>query len=252
MGDVIQSRRNGNALMVRLDFFAEMGRVGNFSGAALLVAFNLLYRHMNGTTGRCDPAIATLAEETGLQERSVQRAIRELEQSGWWHVAGRSGAGRGHTNSYRPNFEKGDRNVTFSGAEKVTDTSPFKPEKGDQSGQEKVTNWSPEPGKNQEVLSYLVGEALFSFEEAWRAYPSRGPHPNPKKRAMTEFAAALKRGADPVAIIRGTENYARYVDEHVGDRQRVAMMATWLNEDRWNDHQEIAQAPRRRLGTGMF
>src|ERR1700738_4672448 len=108
----------GNALMARLDFFAAMGRAGNFSGAALLVAFNLLYRHMNGTTGRCDPPIARLAEETGLQERSVKRAIRELEQSGWWHVVGHSGAGRGHTNSYRPNFEKGDRSDTFSGEEK--------------------------------------------------------------------------------------------------------------------------------------
>jgi hypothetical protein len=179
--------RNANGLMVRLDFFAEIGRVGNFSRAALLVAFNLLYRHMNGTTGRCDPAIATLAEETGLQERSVKRAIRELEQSGWWHVVGRSGAGRGHTNSYRPNFEKGDRNDIFSGAEKVTDTSPFKPGKGDQSGQKKVTNESPEPGRNQEEDSPLLGEALLLVREY--GTPTRpGPHPNPKT-AMIEFAA---------------------------------------------------------------
>ena len=70
--------RDSNALFERLEFYAAMGRAGNFSAAALLVAFNLLYRHLNGRTGRCDPARATLAGETGLDERSIRRAIREL------------------------------------------------------------------------------------------------------------------------------------------------------------------------------
>jgi len=30
--------------------------------------------------------IETLAAETGLEPRSVKRAIRELERSGWWHI----------------------------------------------------------------------------------------------------------------------------------------------------------------------
>jgi hypothetical protein len=245
--------RNGT-LMARLDFFAEMGRAGNFTRAALLVAFNLLYRHMNGTTGRCDPAIGRLAEETGLNQRSVKRAIRELEESSWWSVGrnqGTPGPG-GRPNAYRPNLERGDTNVTPSTAKGVTRESPLQAERGDSHGQKGVTRESPEPGKKQEEDSLLVDEALLRFEEAWHAYPSRAPHPNPRKRAMIAFKAALRCGADPAAIIRGIANYARYVDEHVGDRQGVAMMATWLNEDRWNDHQEMAQTPPRRLGTGMF
>jgi hypothetical protein len=101
--------RDSNALFERLEFYAAMGRAGNFSAAALLVAFNLLYRHLNGRTGRCDPARATLAGETGLDERSIRRAIRELEESGWWIVGRNEGtAGRGgRTNTYRPNLERG-------------------------------------------------------------------------------------------------------------------------------------------------
>jgi hypothetical protein len=133
MGDVIQSGRNGNGLIARIEFLCEMGRVGNFSAAALLVALNLLYRHLNGTTGRCDPAIATLAEETGLQERSVKRAIAELQESGWWIVGRNEGtAGRGgRPNTYRPNLERGD-----------------------QTGKKGVTNESPKPVKNQEEDSH--------------------------------------------------------------------------------------------------
>jgi hypothetical protein len=36
--------------------------------------------HRNGQSGRCDPSIALLTRETGLGERSVQRAIQRLQQ----------------------------------------------------------------------------------------------------------------------------------------------------------------------------
>jgi hypothetical protein len=88
-----------------LDFYGAMVRDGGFSRDALRVTWILIYQHMNGATGRCDPAIATLAEELGLDDANVRRAIRELETSGWWIVGRNEGmAGRGgRTNTYRPN-----------------------------------------------------------------------------------------------------------------------------------------------------
>lgn len=244
----------GIALIARLDFYEAMMDAGNFTRAALHVAYKLLYRHMNGTTGRCDPARATLVEETGLSEESVKRAIRELEESGWWIVGrneGTAGPG-GRTNTYRPNFERGVMRDPPSDPKEGSTLPPLRDARGVAQPPKGGSHMTPKPGKNQEEDSLLRGEALLLFEKAWRLYPSRAPHPNPKKRAMIQFAAAFRRGADPAAIIRGIENYARYIDEHVSDRQRVAMMATWLNEDRWNDHQEMAQALPRRLGAGMF
>src|SRR6516165_3426606 len=58
----------------RMEFYAAMVEAGRFSGGALKVAFILLYRHLNGRTGRCDPAIETLAEKTRLTKRGVQNA----------------------------------------------------------------------------------------------------------------------------------------------------------------------------------
>jgi hypothetical protein len=222
----MKTERNGNALMARLDFYAEMLRADVFTASALAVAFVLLYRHMNGTTCRCDPARATLAEETGRSEGSIKRAIRELKQSGWWHVGGGGkGAGRGHTNSYQPNSEKTIGFGPYSDHQNGPLVTPFHSGKWAKSDLEIGSPAAPEPVKNQENSYMVCGDSL--FEKFWTGYPSRAPHPNPKQPARTKFKAALKRGVDPDAIIRGAENYAFYVDEHVADRQRVAQAKTW-------------------------
>ena len=131
--------RDKNGLIARLDFYAAMMSDGGFSRAALKIAYFLLYRHMNGTTRPCDPAIATLVEETGVSRRGVISAIHELEQSGWWQViGGRSGAGRGNANSYQPNFEKANAAFPVRRGEKVNATAPFGAEKRCKVASEKV------------------------------------------------------------------------------------------------------------------
>ena len=99
-------------LVQRMGFYSEMVRTNTFTRSALAVAFCLLYRHLNGRTGRCDPAIGTLAEETGRTARGVQKAIAQLERSGWWHVV--RGGGRGRTNAYLPQLDavKGEPQFT--------------------------------------------------------------------------------------------------------------------------------------------
>jgi len=46
-----------------------------------LVAF-MLADHHNDSTGRCDPSIPLLAEETGLHPRSVERSLADIELAG--------------------------------------------------------------------------------------------------------------------------------------------------------------------------
>ena len=80
----------------------SMARAGIVSSlelrpAAQKVAARLV-EHLNMETGRCDPSVGRMARDLGLSERSVRRAIVELEQLGllrrYVH------AGRGLTNGY--------------------------------------------------------------------------------------------------------------------------------------------------------
>lgn len=235
-------------LKERLDFYAAMVRSNTFSRSALAVAFILLYRFMNGRTGRCDPAIARLAEETGLAERSVKRAVAELRKSKWW-LTRREGEGRGDTNNYVPqlemaSFEKGDTGVTHSDPERVPSASAIRREKGDKVGTKRVTLASPEPIR-EPVRRFSrsmesTGGAAEQFEVFWRVYPSRGCHANPKRPAQQSFLAAIKRGADPADIVASAEAYAALARRVFHDPRFIPRAVTWLNEERWSDQLQPA------------
>jgi hypothetical protein len=239
----------------RMEFYAAMVEAGRFSGGALKVAFILLYRHLNGRTGRCDPAIETLAEKTRLTKRGVQNAIAELTQSGWWQVV--RGGGRGRTNAYAPQLDaaKGEANFAVFSPETVNRASPIRRQKGEKDGGKRVKRTSPEPVKNQYMVDLhrpvrrveASDGANDAFEIFWQIYPSRRPHPNPKKPARLKFDAAVKRGVESADIIRA-ENYATYVAANSKDPCHVAQAQTWLNQERWRDHQEAPERPRLRVG----
>ena len=65
--------------------------------------------HMNERGGSCFPAISTLAGETNLDDRTVQRAIRRLEADRWLVVAAKGGMKNGSrvANTYRAVFPDG-------------------------------------------------------------------------------------------------------------------------------------------------
>jgi hypothetical protein len=254
-------------LVTRMDFYADMLKANTFTRSALAVAFCLLYRHLNGRTGRCDPSISTLADKTGLTKRSVNSAVDELRKSGWWRVANGEGATvrGGRTNSYAPRFdvvkrESGEANDTSSGLEVVKRSPPVHAESGETQRQKVVKQASPKPVRNQESYSQRAGarrrERVFrdaatsKFDAFWRVYPHRTPHANPKKPAALKFEAAIKRGVDPAEIIAGAERYAAYVAREAIEPRFVAQAVTWLNQERWrDDHQQRpAEPPRLRVG----
>jgi hypothetical protein len=247
---------NGSALPRRFDFYAAMVTARIFTGAAKDVAYFLLFRHMNGTTGRCDPAITRLAEETGLNERSVRRAICELEESGWWYVGhgeGTVGNG-GRTNTYRPNFgvvphrtppegEGGDSAVpTFSPKVGTHRSLPFD-EGGDPRVRKVGTHRSSEPIKNQEE------DFNAEFVKVWPDIPKRPGEP--KEPAHREFVQARLEGAPFEAMMRGWAINKQYLERHPEQGQYIASVARWIREKRWEDWQELpAEAsPRLRVGS---
>ncbi|SKB97140.1 Uncharacterized conserved protein YdaU, DUF1376 family [Bosea thiooxidans] len=76
------------------------------------------------------------------------------------------------------------------------------------------------------------------FEEFWKAYPHRGEASDPKKPAREKFDRAVKRGADPEAIIAGAKRFAE-IELRAGraGTEKCAQAVTWLNQDRWHDYQ---------------
>jgi hypothetical protein len=84
-----------------------------------------------------------------------------------------------------------------------------------------------------------LGEVAGQFEAFWQAYPSRSPHPNPKKLARANFEAVIKRGVDPAIIVAGAERYARYAAAERTDPKYIAQAATWLNQERWTEPYEL-------------
>lgn len=80
-------------------------------------------------------------------------------------------------------------------------------------------------------------KALLShFDEFWQAYPKR-EGTNSKKAAGLRFAAAVKAGADPAAIIAGARAYATAPTTEVGSRF-VQQAETWLNKRGWEQYSE--------------
>ena len=90
-------------LVDKVEAMAALACISELRASTLKVALRFLH-HYNGQTGRCDPGIETLAYATGLCERTIYRAISELERIGLVRVLHRRG--RGNTDFYLPDFEK--------------------------------------------------------------------------------------------------------------------------------------------------
>jgi hypothetical protein len=82
-----------------------------------------------------------------------------------------------------------------------------------------------------------MSDLAAAFAEFWAAYPKRVA----KAAAEKAFAAAIKRGADPAALIEGAK---RYASERTGQDQKFTKHpATWLNAECWLDEPSTGTGP---------
>jgi hypothetical protein len=82
--------------------------------------------HANKETGEAWPSVATLERETGLKERAVQMALRELQEAGEISLApgsGRGGRGKPSRYTLRPLLAKGAGDAGFGASERVHETT---------------------------------------------------------------------------------------------------------------------------------
>lgn len=71
------------------------------------------------------------------------------------------------------------------------------------------------------------------FDDFWAVYPKRDGD-NPRKPAKLSFQRAVAKGAKPDAIISGAR---RLAVKHPSPTPYVPQAVTWLNQERWNDHE---------------
>ena len=80
-----ERNKNQNFIQVDKDLLSDMCQKVK---ATSVITYLALYSHLNMKTGLCSPSIKTLAEFTGLSERTLNSALKELKDAGlidWEH-----------------------------------------------------------------------------------------------------------------------------------------------------------------------
>jgi hypothetical protein len=84
----------------RLEWLGALNAMPGLTPAMFKVAAALAVR-MNATTGLLNPSVSCLAKDTGLDPRSVNRALKGLEKSGIISVKRTTGGASAKTNHYK-------------------------------------------------------------------------------------------------------------------------------------------------------
>lgn len=92
---------------------------------------------------------------------------------------------------------------------------------------------SPTTSGSRLVRSVDSGDEDPRFAEFYSEYPRR----EARKKAAAAFSKALASGADPQKIIDMAKVYAQSVKDH--ERKHIALPASWLNGERWDDEIEL-------------
>jgi Helix-turn-helix domain len=205
--------------------------------------------------GRAYPGMATIAEMTGVRRQDVPRTIRRLER--FRMLCCEPGGGPNGANAYTLIFEDDEVSTTLRTVRNGADPQRHGPgvRNGADGGVRNAATKVSAPvrtkhTKEQTNKHIPAGNDQIAewFETFWRAYPSRKPHENPKKPARLKFEAAVKRGIDPAAIVRGVENFAVYAAAHIRNPVFIKTAEVWLNKECWNEHQQPPEPEPLRAG----
>ena len=190
---------------------------------------------MAGADLTCYPGMKLLAEMTGYSEKTVERAIDDLEAGGLIGRERRNGRGGYRTsNLYRlalPNGQgdgKAKPSESRVGDARLTDSVSVPNRQSD--GAEENPQIEP-PEEPTDILAPLVlvptGEGD-RFDEFWQVYPRKAAKPDARKAWVK---AVAKVGAE--AVLVAVRAYA--ASPNLPERQYIPYPATWLNREGWED-----------------
>jgi hypothetical protein len=212
------------------DTFFTHPKIASLSAEAkVLHLAGLCYSSQHLTDGYIPSEVVPI-----LLRRNHQRALNLLTSAGLWHT---SSDGAFQIHGYL------DYQTSRAQVEKIKETTRKRVEKhrnkklGIDDGNAHVTPLQkvgnalvtqPEPEPHTEPEPELKDKRLvqIAFERFWDLYPRK----QGKAKAKGAFEKAMKKSSIE-EILAGLENYKATIS----DPQFVAMPATWLNGERWND-----------------
>lgn len=219
-----------------------------------------LASHADDNGASCFPKIKTLADEIGLSEYTVQRALHDVVGDKLVTRSPRYLPNGGRTtDDYRLDLEAiSARHPPQQDAGDPPQQNGGDPPQQDAGDNELSVEWSEEPsgkssGESKQhtvagatgsvapdadiIITEAVDPIEAEFERFWLLYPNKVGKPS----ALKAYKKARKKvGAD--TILSGLETYKRTKE----DWQHWKGPAAWLNDERWNH--EPAASPARRTG----
>lgn len=207
------------------------------------------------------PKLSTLAEDTGKSRRTLMRLIAELEAVGAMRRESR----------YRPDGGQSSSSYILAFAEPFEGVSSMTPPPVPEPTPPPVPNVAPQevdPSKgfrqtrnnNKHTRASSadgpaaagrpsVADAPASddgaerFPEFWAAWPRKVG----KAPALRAWASAVRRGADPGAVIDRAREQVGIWREARQDARFIPHAATWLNQSRYADDEPDRPTPDRRV-----
>lgn len=99
----------------------------------------------------------------------------------------------------------------------------------DRLGKDSNVQKSDDDSKDEKIES--------EFNELWKTYPKKMS----KKPALKSYLSARKNGTTFEQIKKGLEIYYKTLEKHKTKDEFIALLSTWLNQERWNDEYEITK-----------
>lgn len=186
------------------------------------------------------PSHATLAEITGLSDRTVRRRLAELRERQlveWKTIT----TAKGLTNVYRlvtpwtgteidrlpAVAAQAGEDLFGSEGGAVTVTAP--PGGSGQGGRRGAVTVAGEVDRKEVDKPHVLDEPFARF---WQVYPRTRLNVS-KKEAVKSFRKAVQDGADPEAIVLAATRFAAYCTQQRIEERHIAMPTTWLNQARY-------------------
>lgn len=194
----------------------------------------LVYVYLEGRLnedGICWPSHQTTAEDLGISEASVKRAVGWLKDNDLVTVTRRS-KGFGTFNIYAlpkrlPDHLRPKDQIDLLGPKDQNETP-----KGQNPPDQKVTQtYKEEPIEETPIeVEPTLSAIPHPFDEFWAVYPRK----EGKGHARKAFPKAVKKiGWD--ALLSAVHEYRDWCQRSGEEKRFIPHPATWLNGERWND-----------------
>lgn len=172
----------------------------------------------------CFPSIATIVRDTGISKSSVHRNLAVLQHKG---LISREAA-------FRDNKSQTSNRYFFS-FERVSQGNPSHVSLTPLSVSQQHPN---EPVIDKPVKEQDIDlRSTYLFEEAWESYPRKIG----KGAARKAWTKACKKKHD-LDLQKSILDYSKSVEGE--DKKFIPHLATWLNQERWDDVIETEDTPK--------